>query len=94
MCVLIVASPTNSSRAISAFERPRATKVKTSSVLAWLFKLAQAEYAFAGTLSPGSAQEQPVATPTGIYVLASFMASQDGSEHTKLGMIKTITVVK
>jgi hypothetical protein len=58
------------------------------------FKLAQAEYAFAGTLSPGSAQEQPVATPTGIYVLACFMASQDGSEHTTLGMIKTITVVK
>jgi hypothetical protein len=58
------------------------------------FKLAQAEYAFAGVLSPGKVQEQHVATPPGIYVLACFMASQDGSEHTKLGMIKTIDVVK
>jgi hypothetical protein len=58
------------------------------------FKVAQAEYAFAGALSPGSQQEQRVATPTGIYVLACFMASQDGSEHTRLGMIKTITVIK
>jgi hypothetical protein len=56
------------------------------------FKLAKTEYAFAGALSPGSIQEQPVATPPGIYVLACFMASQDGSEHTKLGMIKTIDV--
>ena len=56
------------------------------------FTLARGEYAFAGVLSPGSEQEQPVATPAGIYVLACFMASQDGNEHTKLGMVETITV--
>jgi hypothetical protein len=57
-------------------------------------RLATTVYSFAGALSPGAVQEQPVTTPPGIYVLGCFMATQDGRDHTRLGMVRTITVIR
>jgi hypothetical protein len=39
-------------------------------------------------------QQQVLTAPPGIYVLACFMNTQDGREHTQLGMERTIRIVK
>jgi hypothetical protein len=49
---------------------------------------------FAGPLSPSGLQQLVVNDKPGIYVLACFMNTQDGREHTQLGMERTIRVVK
>jgi hypothetical protein len=49
---------------------------------------------FAGPLSPSGLQQLVVNEKPGIYVLACFMNTQDGREHTQLGMERTIRVVK
>jgi hypothetical protein len=49
---------------------------------------------FAGPLSPGGIQQEVIKAKPGIYVLASFMAAQDGREQTQLGMERTIRIVK
>jgi hypothetical protein len=49
---------------------------------------------FDGGLSPGQMQQQVLTAPPGIYVLACFMNTQDGREHTQLGMERTIRIVK
>jgi hypothetical protein len=49
---------------------------------------------FAGPLSSGGIQQFVVNAQPGIYVLSCFMNSQDGREHTQLGMERTIKIVK
>jgi hypothetical protein len=49
---------------------------------------------FDGGLSPGQIQQQVLTAKPGIYVLACFMNTQDGREHTQLGMERTIRIVK
>jgi hypothetical protein len=53
-----------------------------------------APFAFVGTFSPGGMGQETIALKPGVYVLACFMDTQDHREHTRLGMEKTIQVVK
>jgi hypothetical protein len=48
---------------------------------------------FAGPLSPGGVQQELITEPPGTYVLACIMRTQDGREHTQLGMERTIQIV-
>jgi hypothetical protein len=56
--------------------------------------LATSFLTFDGGLSPGQMEQQMLTAPPGIYVLACFMNTQDGREHTQLGMERTIRIVK
>jgi hypothetical protein len=47
---------------------------------------------FAGPLSPGGMQQEVINAKPGVYVLACFMNTQDGREHTQVGMERTITI--
>jgi len=47
---------------------------------------------FAGPLSPGGMQQEVIDAKPGVYVLACFMNTQDGREHTQIGMERTITI--
>ena len=47
---------------------------------------------FAGLLSPGGMQQEVIDAKPGVYVLACFMNTQDGREHTQIGMERTITI--
>lgn len=47
-----------------------------------------------GTVGHGAMHQQVLASKPGTYVLACFMGTQDGREHTRLGMVRTIQVVK
>lgn len=47
-----------------------------------------------GIFSPGAIQQETVTARPGTYVLACFMDTQDGREHTRLGMLKTIKITK
>lgn len=47
-----------------------------------------------GPLSHGGVQQFALQGKPGWYVLACFMDTQDGREHTKLGMVRLIHVVK
>ncbi len=49
---------------------------------------------FMGAVSPGAVQQYNVRVGTGWYVLACFMDTQDGREHTQLGMERVIHVAK
>lgn len=48
----------------------------------------------AGPLSPGGMQQEVITAKPGVYVIACFMDTQDGREHTQLGMERMIKVVK
>ncbi len=45
---------------------------------------------FVGTFSPGGIVQETLNAKPGIYVLACFMDTQDGREHARLGMERTI----
>jgi hypothetical protein len=47
-----------------------------------------------GPASPGAMQQQVLQTKAGYYVEACFMTTQDGREHTQLGMERLVKVVK
>jgi hypothetical protein len=47
----------------------------------------------AGPLSAGAFQQGVLSARAGYYVLACFMDTQDGREHTRLGMERTIRIV-
>ncbi len=49
---------------------------------------------FAGPVSTGALQQEVITQKPGIYVQACFMDTQDGREHTKLGMERIIRIVK
>jgi hypothetical protein len=51
---------------------------------------------FEGFMSPvssGAVQQQELHVKPGSYVLACFMTTQDGREHTQLGMVRVVKVV-
>ncbi len=47
-----------------------------------------------GPASPGALQQEVLNTKSGYYVEACFMDTQDGREHTQLGMERLVRVVK
>jgi hypothetical protein len=47
-----------------------------------------------GTVGHGAMHQQVLDAKPGIYVLACFMGTQDGREHTALGMVRTVKVAK
>ncbi len=49
---------------------------------------------FAGPLSPGASQQETITAKPGVYVEACFMDTQDGRNHTLLGMERIIKIVK
>jgi hypothetical protein len=49
---------------------------------------------FAGPLSPGGYQQETITAKPGIYVEACFMTTEDGREHTRLGMERIIKITK
>jgi hypothetical protein len=49
---------------------------------------------FAGPLSSGAYQQETVTAKPGWYVQACFMETQDGRDHTLLGMERTFKIVK
>jgi hypothetical protein len=51
-------------------------------------------FSFAGPVSSGAVQQGVIHAKPGIYVLSCFMDTQDGREHTQLGMERMIRVVK
>ena len=48
----------------------------------------------AGALSPGAVQQAVLNAKPGYYVEACFMDTQDHREHTQLGMLRLIRIVK
>jgi hypothetical protein len=57
-------------------------------------RLATGFVSFAGPLSQGGVQQQVLHAKPGTYVLVCFMNTQDGREHTQLGMERTIRIAK
>ncbi len=49
--------------------------------------------ALLGAASPGAMQQQVLNASPGYYVEACFMDTQDGREHTQLGMVRLVQVV-
>jgi hypothetical protein len=49
---------------------------------------------FAGPLSPGALQQETITAKPGVYVEVCFMDTQDGREHTQLGMERMIKITK
>jgi hypothetical protein len=49
---------------------------------------------FVGVAGPGAMQQQVINAKPGTYVLVCFMSTQDGREHSRLGMERTIQIVK
>jgi hypothetical protein len=49
---------------------------------------------FFGPLSHGAIQQERISANPGWYVEACFMNTQDGREHTRLGMVRVIRIVK
>jgi hypothetical protein len=57
-------------------------------------KLAIGAVTFAGPLSSGSFQQETITAKPGVYVQACFMDTQDGRNHTQLGMERIIKITK
>jgi hypothetical protein len=47
---------------------------------------------FQETVSPGATQQEKITASPGVYVVACFMTTQDGREHTRLGMETVVTI--
>lgn len=56
--------------------------------------LADGSYQFFGILTHGQSEQQIVNLRPGYWVIACFMDTQDGREHTRLGMERVIHVVR
>jgi hypothetical protein len=57
-------------------------------------KLATGFAALMGPVSSGGEQQLTLKAQPGVYVLACFMSTQDNREHTQLGMLKQVKIVK
>ena len=57
-------------------------------------KLADGSYGFFGILTHNQSEQQVVRLRPGYWVIACFMDTQDGREHTQLGMERVIHIVK
>jgi len=51
-------------------------------------------FGFAGPLSSGAYQQETITAKPGWYVQACFMETQDGRDHTRLGMERIFKIVK
>lgn len=58
------------------------------------FKLVTGGLALSGPVSHGAYQQLTINAKPGTYVLVCFMPTQDKREHTRLGMLRIIKVVK
>ena len=58
------------------------------------FRLVTGVASFAGPLSTGAYQQETIAAKPGIYVQLCFMETQDGRDHTRLGMERIIRITK
>jgi hypothetical protein len=56
--------------------------------------VAGAPFAFTGPVSSGAFQQETITAKPGWYVQACFMDTQDGREHTQLGMERIFKIVK
>jgi hypothetical protein len=56
--------------------------------------LAIGSFSFDGALSHGESFESVISQKPGFWVIACFMNTQDGREHTTLGMEKVIQILK
>ncbi len=77
----------------------RAAKIAVKDLLAGKEKalgklIAGAPVGFAGPVSHGAVQEETISAKPGIYVQACFMQTQDGRDHTLLGMERIIKITK
>ena len=59
-----------------------------------LNKLAIGETGFLDPASHGAHQQEKLSARAGYWVLACFMETQDGRDHTQLGMERVIQIVK
>jgi hypothetical protein len=57
-------------------------------------KLVRGMGTFQGPVSPGGLQQEVVSAKPGVYVQACFMTTQDGREHTRLGMERMFKITK
>jgi hypothetical protein len=57
-------------------------------------KLATSGVTLLGPASPGAMQQEILNAKAGFYVQACFMDTQDGREHTQLGMERLIKITK
>ena len=57
-------------------------------------KLATGFTSFMGPASTGAVQQFAIHAKPGVYVMVCFMDTQDGREHTQIGMERTIRIVK
>jgi hypothetical protein len=57
-------------------------------------KLATGSVNLLGPASPGAMQQEILSAKPGYYVQACFMDTQDGREHTQLGMERLVRIVK
>ena len=57
-------------------------------------RLATNFYSFVGIMTHGAYQQQVIHNRPGHWVLACFMDTQDGREHTQLGMERVIRIVR
>ena len=57
-------------------------------------RLATSQYMFFNLLTHGAYQQQVVRNRPGFWVLACFMVTQDGREHTQLGMERVIHIAR
>ena len=57
-------------------------------------RLATGFTAFFNIMTHGAYQQQVVHVRPGYWVLACFMGTQDGREHTQLGMVRVIHITK
>ena len=57
-------------------------------------RLATDSFTFYGIMTHGAFQQQVVRNRPGFWVLACFMVTQDGREHTRLGMERVIRIFK
>jgi hypothetical protein len=51
-------------------------------------------FSLAGPVSHGAYQQQTISAKPGVYVQVCFMETQDGRDHTRIGMERIIKVVK
>ena len=56
--------------------------------------IAGAPVSFFGPISRGVVQQERITAKPGWYVEACFMDTQDGREHTRLGMVRVIRIAK
>ena len=58
------------------------------------FRFVTVGFIGAGPLSPGGSQQMTLTAAAGTYIVVCFMETQDGRDHTQLGMERVIHIVR